>query len=95
MSIEVEQNPSTNTVSFFHIPVEIQVRNGSQVYDFKLNLQQHKETFTIKPPFDADTLIFNPYYNWLASGNVKTSRTYQGKEKYYYYFQTLQKTNCR
>ncbi len=79
LSIEVEQNPSTNTVSFFHIPVEIQVRNGSQFYDFKLNLQQHKETFTIKPPFDADTLIFNPYYNWLASGNVKNITNLLGR----------------
>ncbi|MDZ4757723.1 MAG: M1 family aminopeptidase [Bacteroidota bacterium] len=79
LSIDIEQNPSSSTVSFFHIPVELQCKNGVQFYDFKLYPQQNKEHFTLKPPFDADTIIYNPYYNWLGSATLKNTTNLTGK----------------
>ena len=68
VSLTIDQTQSHPSVSFFKLPLPIQIKNGIQDTIIRLDHHYSGEEFTIVIPFAVDSVIFDPDL-WLITAN--------------------------
>jgi hypothetical protein len=68
VTFTVSQTQSDPSVSFFELPLPIQLKNGSQDTLVRANFTTNGQSFTVPLSFHADSLLFDPEL-WIISAN--------------------------
>jgi len=71
VKIKIEQTTSHPSVSFFEMPVEIKLSNGSESQFIRLDHSSNGQIFDVDIPFQATQAEFDPYL-WLAAKHTIT-----------------------
>ncbi len=66
--VQISQTTSHPSVSFFAMPVEIQLKGSQRDTLIRLENSSNGQVFTLKPGFMADSLLFDPNL-WIVSRN--------------------------
>ncbi|MFO8054834.1 MAG: M1 family aminopeptidase [Bacteroidales bacterium] len=66
--VQIHQTTSHPSVSFFEMPVQLQLKNASQDTLIRLQHDSNGQTFHLDPGFIADSLFFDPNM-WIVSDN--------------------------
>ena len=71
ISISVKQSQSDNSVSFFELPIPIEVKSKDGQSQFiRLKLGRNKQSFTGHIPFTIDTVLVDPERQLISKNNT-------------------------
>jgi aminopeptidase N len=70
ISITLNQSQSHPSVSFFEMPVPVLLKNASKDTLVRLDNTFSGQTFTFRVSFPVDSVLIDPYYQLISSGNV-------------------------
>lgn len=70
MTITLNQSQSHPSVSFFELPVPIQIKNNLTDTLLILNNTFSGQTYTFQLPFSADSVLIDPEYQLITGGNL-------------------------
>lgn len=70
LAFTVRQSQSSPTVSFFEMPVQIKLKNSLHDTLIRVSNTFNGQMFSVRLPFKADSLIFDPYYQIISGNNT-------------------------
>ena len=70
VSFILRQTPSSSTLSFFALPIELKLKNADYDTLIRVNNTFSGELFKVRIPFAVDSLIFDPNYQIISGNNT-------------------------
>ncbi len=71
IAIQLNQSPSHESVGFFELPVELEIRGIGQDTVLTLNNTYNGQIFLVNPGFDVNDITFDPNYWLIAKSTVR------------------------